>query len=199
MVTIELQLKVPNASIGSLLTQQSASSLLLFTQGQHQQTNLTTYSHSTCTNQTITTTADMVCGKCQRLSKATMLATPGVKKKSEIYFGSSTSSSSSKSGDKTKASATLGNNGIGKVGCLFLSSPQTYANTLNRANYYQNLLGIHMLLILVRVPAPLAQRKLIRVTNTARNVHTKQMVGIPLISIAEPSANCTSLRHLWQI
>jgi len=56
----------------------------------------------------------MVCAKCQKLSKSTTLATPGVKKKSEIYFGSS-ASSSSKSGDKTKTSATAGNNGVGKV------------------------------------------------------------------------------------
>jgi len=57
----------------------------------------------------------MVCAKCQKLSKSTTLATPGVKKRSEIYFGSSASSSTSKNGDKTKTSATTGNNGIGKV------------------------------------------------------------------------------------
>jgi hypothetical protein len=56
----------------------------------------------------------MVCGKCQKISKSTTLATPGVKKKSEMYYGSP-AGSSSKSGDKTKTSATLGNNGIGKV------------------------------------------------------------------------------------
>jgi len=58
---------------------------------------------------------NMVCAKCQKLAKSTTLATPGVKKKSEIYFGSSASSSSSKTGDKTKTSATAGNSGIGKV------------------------------------------------------------------------------------
>jgi hypothetical protein len=58
----------------------------------------------------------MVCGKCQKLAKSTTLATPGVKKKNDMYYGSPAgSSSSSKSGDKTKTSATLGNNGIGKV------------------------------------------------------------------------------------
>jgi hypothetical protein len=57
----------------------------------------------------------MVCSKCQKLSKSTTtLATPGVKKKSEIYFGSP-ATTSSKAADKTKTSATLGNNGIGKV------------------------------------------------------------------------------------
>ncbi|TLD31209.1 hypothetical protein PspLS_02142 [Pyricularia sp. CBS 133598] len=44
----------------------------------------------------------MVCGKCQKLSKGTSLATPAVKKKSEMYYGSPASSSASKS------SATLG-------------------------------------------------------------------------------------------
>jgi len=58
----------------------------------------------------------MVCGKCQKLAKSTALATPGVKKKNDMYYyGSPAGSSSSKNGDKTKTSATLGNNGIGKV------------------------------------------------------------------------------------
>lgn len=55
----------------------------------------------------------MVCAKCQKLAKSTTLATPGVKKKNEMYYGSP--AGSSKSGDKTKTSATLGNNGIGKA------------------------------------------------------------------------------------
>lgn len=49
----------------------------------------------------------MVCSKCLKLSKGTTLATPGVKKKSEMYHGSPASSSSK--------SATLGQTGIGKV------------------------------------------------------------------------------------
>lgn len=53
----------------------------------------------------------MVCAKCQKLNKTT-LATPGVKKKSEMYYGSAASSSSSAA--KTK-SATLGQTGISKV------------------------------------------------------------------------------------
>jgi hypothetical protein len=55
----------------------------------------------------------MVCAKCAKLSKATTLATPGVKKKSEMYYGSP--AGSSKTTDKSKTSATLGNNGIGKA------------------------------------------------------------------------------------
>ena len=53
----------------------------------------------------------MVCSKCEKLAKTT-LATPGVKKKSEMYYGSP--AGSSKGSDK-KPSATLGQNGIGKV------------------------------------------------------------------------------------
>ena len=55
----------------------------------------------------------MVCAKCQKLSKGTTLATPEVKKKSEMYYGSSATSSSKASGTK---STTLGQNGIGKAG-----------------------------------------------------------------------------------
>ncbi|POR34040.1 Uncharacterized protein TPAR_05747 [Tolypocladium paradoxum] len=54
----------------------------------------------------------MVCAKCQKLIKGTTLATPEVKKKSEMYYGSSASSSSKGSGAK---STTLGHNGIGKA------------------------------------------------------------------------------------
>jgi hypothetical protein len=52
----------------------------------------------------------MVCAKCQKLNKTT-LATPGVKKKSEMYYGSPASSSTSTG----KKSATLGQTGISKV------------------------------------------------------------------------------------
>jgi hypothetical protein len=58
----------------------------------------------------------MVCAKCQKLSKSTTLATPGVKKKNDMYYGSP-AGSGSKGGDKSKTSATLGQNGIGKVSC----------------------------------------------------------------------------------
>ena len=55
----------------------------------------------------------MVCAKCQKLQKQTQLATPGVKRKNDIYYGSSTSSASA--GSKGKPSATLGQTGISKV------------------------------------------------------------------------------------
>ena len=68
----------------------------------------------------------MVCAKCQKKLKQTELATPGVKRKTEMYYGSpattlggSSSSSSSGAGaavagGKAKSS-TLGSTGIGKV------------------------------------------------------------------------------------
>ena len=52
----------------------------------------------------------MVCNKCQAKSQ-TSLATPGVKKKSEMYYGSPASSSSAP-GEKK---ATLGQTGVTKV------------------------------------------------------------------------------------
>ncbi|KAK5278218.1 hypothetical protein LTR16_008877, partial [Cryomyces antarcticus] len=55
--------------------------------------------------------AVMVCAKCQKLLKKTELATPNVKKKNEMYFGSPAGSTKSAS----KGSATLGNTGVGKV------------------------------------------------------------------------------------
>jgi len=58
----------------------------------------------------------MVCSKCQKKLKATELATPGVKNKNDMYYGSP----SSKSGaDKGKTKATLGATGIGKVCYIF--------------------------------------------------------------------------------
>ncbi|TLS31563.1 hypothetical protein PpBr36_03560, partial [Pyricularia pennisetigena] len=63
----------------------------------------------------------MVCGKCQKLSKGTSLATPAVKKKSEMYYGSPASSSSSKS------SATLGQTGVSKNKLLSKGAKNPYA------------------------------------------------------------------------
>ena len=54
----------------------------------------------------------MVCNKCQKALKQTELATPGVKRKSDLYYESPASKSSK---DKSTASATLGKTGIGKV------------------------------------------------------------------------------------
>ena len=64
----------------------------------------------------VTPRTTMVCAKCQKLAKSTTLATPGVKKKNDMYYGSPAGSGSrSKSGEAGKTSATLGQNGIGKV------------------------------------------------------------------------------------
>lgn len=68
----------------------------------------------------------MVCSKCQKLAKATELATPGVKKKNDMYYGSP--AGSIKSGDKTKTSATLGNNGIGKASTRVCAQDTDLAN-----------------------------------------------------------------------
>lgn len=61
----------------------------------------------------------MVCTKCQKKIQKTELATPGVKKKSEMYYGSP-STSVGGGGDASKSkpgsSATMGSTGIGKVG-----------------------------------------------------------------------------------
>jgi hypothetical protein len=55
----------------------------------------------------------MVCSKCQKKLQSTELATPGVKRKNDMYYGSP--SSSLGGGDKGKAKPTLGATGIGKV------------------------------------------------------------------------------------
>ncbi|KAI9801088.1 MAG: hypothetical protein M1833_002956 [Piccolia ochrophora] len=68
----------------------------------------------------------MVCAKCQRLSKSTELATPAVKRKNDMYYGSP-ASSSSKTGDKTKSSATLGSTGVGKSKLLSKGAKNPYA------------------------------------------------------------------------
>lgn len=51
----------------------------------------------------------MVCSKCQKLTKKTTLATPEVKKKSEIYHGSSATSKGAEKG------TTLASAGVSKV------------------------------------------------------------------------------------
>ncbi|TKX19271.1 hypothetical protein C1H76_8456 [Elsinoe australis] len=65
----------------------------------------------------------MVCAKCQRLSKSTTkLATPDVKKKSELYHGSSSAAGSSKTGP------TLGATGVSKSKLLSKSAKNPYAS-----------------------------------------------------------------------
>ena len=63
----------------------------------------------------------MVCAKCQKLQKTT-LATPGVKRKNEMYYGSPIAGGK----DNSKSSATQGQTGIGKVS--YHSSPRRIAS-----------------------------------------------------------------------
>ncbi|KAL2024397.1 hypothetical protein VTK56DRAFT_8208 [Thermocarpiscus australiensis] len=64
----------------------------------------------------------MVCAKCQKVKKTT-LATPEVKKKSEMYYGSPASSTSS----LDKKSATLGQTGVSKSKLLSKAAKNPYA------------------------------------------------------------------------
>lgn len=61
----------------------------------------------------------MVCGKCQKKLKATELATPGVKNKNDMYYGSP---SSTLGGGSAKGKSTLGSTGVGKVSCCLFHS-----------------------------------------------------------------------------
>jgi hypothetical protein len=72
------------------------------------------------------TSVKMVCAKCQKL-QGTKLATPDVKRKSDIYHGSPASSSSKSGSSSDKKSATLGQTGVGKV-----CTPSTSALTGSR-------------------------------------------------------------------
>ncbi|KAL4780169.1 PDZ-binding protein [Aspergillus varians] len=79
----------------------------------------------------------MVCSKCQKKLKTTELATPGVKRKNEMYYGSpSTSlggggggSSGSGAGTATanKAKPTLGSTGVSKNKLLSSKAKNPYA------------------------------------------------------------------------
>ncbi|RAL14818.1 cysteine-rich PDZ-binding protein [Aspergillus homomorphus CBS 101889] len=79
----------------------------------------------------------MVCAKCQKKLKQTELATPGVKRKSEMYYGSpstslggggSSSSTTSGAGSGSSSSKpTLGNTGIGKSKLLSAKAKNPYA------------------------------------------------------------------------
>ena len=83
----------------------------------------------------------MVCTKCQRLAAPTTLATPGVKRRSEIYHGSpasgsgigNSSSSLPSSRNKTSTSTTssaavLGNAGVSKSKLLSKAAKNPYAS-----------------------------------------------------------------------
>lgn len=119
--------------------------------------------------------------------KATTLATPGVKKKSEIYYGSPASSSK----DSGKTSATVGSSGVTKVSVVFHNPPVLIADKPFRANYCLNPLEIHMLhiqgkkealvkcekmLTMVIFRAPIAKPRLTKGTSFAKDAPTKLMV-----------------------
>lgn len=57
----------------------------------------------------------MVCTKCQKKLKSTELATPGVKRKNDMYYGSPSTTLGGSSAAKGTSKSTLGNTGIGKV------------------------------------------------------------------------------------
>jgi len=69
--------------------------------------------HSPYSIYLLTPLAKMVCAKCQKTRK-TILATPGIKRKSEMYYGSPAGSKLGEK-DKSRSSATMGSTGIGKV------------------------------------------------------------------------------------
>ena len=85
----------------------------------------------------------MVCAKCQKTIKQTELATPAVKRKNEMYYGSP-------AGDKNKA--TLGG-GIGKVGFnvllhryLFRNADQILTEQTTKQNRQKSLRSLLQLL-----------------------------------------------------
>ncbi|KAL4903275.1 PDZ-binding protein [Aspergillus multicolor] len=73
----------------------------------------------------------MVCSKCQKKLKATELATPGVKRKNEMYYGSPSTTSgggaAAGSAAANKSKATLGNTGISKNKLLSSKAKNPYA------------------------------------------------------------------------
>lgn len=69
----------------------------------------------------------MVCAKCQKKVKDTKLATPEVKKKNEMYYGSAAGSSTKSTGGGKGAGATLGNTGVSKSKLLSKSAKNPYA------------------------------------------------------------------------
>ncbi|KAI9785113.1 MAG: hypothetical protein M1816_000524 [Peltula sp. TS41687] len=66
----------------------------------------------------------MVCSKCQKVLKATELATPNVKRKSEMYYGSTSTSTSTSTSNSTSTSKP---NGISKSKLLSKSAKNPYA------------------------------------------------------------------------
>ncbi|ODH13552.1 hypothetical protein ACO22_07143 [Paracoccidioides brasiliensis] len=63
----------------------------------------------------------MVCSKCQRKLKKTELATPAIKRKNDMYYGSPHNTIGG--GDaKNRSSATLGNTGISKSSIRYFAA-----------------------------------------------------------------------------
>ncbi|KAK2794898.1 hypothetical protein FQN50_009822 [Emmonsiellopsis sp. PD_5] len=70
----------------------------------------------------------MVCSKCQRKLKKTELATPAVKRKNDMYYGSPSSTVGGGGDTKSRSSsATLGNTGISKNKLLSNKAKNPYA------------------------------------------------------------------------
>ncbi|KAJ5194717.1 uncharacterized protein N7498_008155 [Penicillium cinerascens] len=69
----------------------------------------------------------MVCTKCQKKLKTTELATPGVKRKNDMYYGSPSTTLGGSSAGAAKAKSTLGNMGIGKSKLLSSKAKNPYA------------------------------------------------------------------------
>ncbi|GLI74183.1 hypothetical protein PoHVEF18_002417 [Penicillium ochrochloron] len=69
----------------------------------------------------------MVCAKCQKKLKATELATPGVKRKNDMYYGSPATTVGGSSADKGKSKPTLGATGVGKSKLLSAKAKNPYA------------------------------------------------------------------------
>ena len=67
----------------------------------------------------------MVCTKCQRTIEKTTLATPAVKRKNDLYYGSPAGDKANLS--SSKSSATLGATGIGKSKLLSKAAKNPYA------------------------------------------------------------------------
>ncbi|MCJ1465509.1 hypothetical protein MMC07_004127 [Pseudocyphellaria aurata] len=119
----------------------------------------------------------MVCAKCQKLQKKTELATPGVKRRNEMYYGSPASSTTGAS-DTSKTSATLGATGIGKVSKPLRSHDETKTESsifTLRASSSAKVQRTPTVLILVT--APLARRKQIKGESSVIVVRTRRMVS----------------------
>ncbi|PGH23766.1 hypothetical protein AJ80_02196 [Polytolypa hystricis UAMH7299] len=70
----------------------------------------------------------MVCSRCQKKLQKTELATPAVKRKNDMYYGSPSSTLGGGGGGKgQKSSATLGNTGVTKNKLLSNKAKNPYA------------------------------------------------------------------------